>query len=175
MTIPKIATVACIALALLAPTSAFARHHHRAHASIDANGNDSVTYLPHPAGCPAIRFCGCGAGHALGLSGWNYNLASNWPSHYHGSTPVAYWSHGHVAIIRQSYGDGTALLEDYNSGGHASRLHRRSIAGAQILGGGGAGAYASTEHSARRHRSHRHERYAVAESPAAPDVAIGVH
>ena len=175
MTIPKLALAACIATLMLAPTSAFARHHHRAHASIDANGNDSVTYLPHPAGIRRTAFCGAGAHYALTgeiVNGGTWAIADYWPGHYHGSVPVAHWS-GHVAIIRQMYGDGTALMEDYNSGGHQSRLWRRSLAGAQILGGG-AGAYASTDHSARRHR-HHHERYAVAESPAAPDVALGVH
>ena len=174
MTIPKLA-LAALAILALAPTSAFARHHHRAHASIDANGNDSVTYLPHPAECSYLRtrFCGCGARNALGISDRRYDVAGYWAGHYTGPTLVASWGY-HVAIIRELYGDGTALLEDYNSGGHMSRLHRRSIAGAQILGGS-AGAYASSEFHARSRHSHAHTRYAVAEPPAAPDVAAGAH
>src|ERR1041385_7700939 len=45
---------------LLAASCAHARprHHHR-HA-VDANGN-VVAMLPHPSGCPARAFCGCGA------------------------------------------------------------------------------------------------------------------
>ena len=173
MTIPKLA-LAALAILALAPTSAFARHHHSRHHAIDANGNDSVTYLPHPAGCSylRIRFCGCGARNALGIDDRRYDVAGYWADHYRGSTPVASWGY-HVAIIRELYGDGTALLEDYNSGGHMSRLHRRSIAGAQILGGS-AGAYASSEFRARSRHSHAHTRYAVAEQ-AAPDVAVGAH
>ena len=160
-----------VATLALGPAQARPRHHFPAR--IDANGNDSVTYLPHPAGCPRIAFCGCGARKALGIDDARLNLANNWPRLYRGSTPIAHWSH-HVAIVREMYGDGTALLEDYNSGGHLSRLHRRSIAGAQILGGG-AGAYASSESRARNRHSHVHTRYAVAEPPAAPDVAVGAH
>lgn len=93
-----------------------------------------VKFLPHPAGCPRTLFCGCGARKSLGISDVRLNLASNWTRFYHGITQVAVWP-GHVAIIRQNFNDGTALLEDYNSGGHLSRLWRQPLRGAKIVGG----------------------------------------
>ena len=92
--------------------------------------------LPHPSGCPRSLFCGCGARKDLGIDDVRLNLASNWPHYYHGSTRVAVWAH-HVAIIEQDLGNGMALLRDYNSGGHQSRRHVRSISGARIVGGNG--------------------------------------
>ena len=109
---------------------------------MDAHGNRAVAngevhYLPHPPGVRRTQFCGAGAWYALTgqvVNGGTWAIADYWPGHYHGSTPVAHWP-GHVAIIRQNYGNGTALMEDYNSGGHKSRLWVRSLAGARIIGG----------------------------------------
>ena len=90
--------------------------------------------IPNPAGCPRRAFCGCGARMDLGIADTRLNLAWNWTRYYHGSTPVAVWSH-HVAIIERFLGNHMAMLRDYNSGGHQSRRHIRSIAGARIVGG----------------------------------------
>jgi len=106
------------------------RHRHR--------GGKVVSYLPHPSGCPRVAFCGCGAYKAITgqvVPRGTWALANYWPGHYHGSTPVAWWR-GHVAVVRQFLGNGMALVEDYNSGGHQSRLHVRDIRHARILGGG---------------------------------------
>ena len=122
------------ALVLAVSTAAEARSHHghRYHRiALDANANE--TFLPHPAGCPARLFCGCGARKHLGIDDPRLNLAANWPRLYHGSTPVAVWD-GHVAVIDRMTGPNSAMLYDYNSGGHLSRYHERSLAGARIIG-----------------------------------------
>ena len=147
------AAIAALLFAFVS-TSAQARHHHYSHhrshhyahhrhGGGGVSGGD-VTYLPHPPGVRGSAFCGAGAHYALTgevVNAGTWAIADYWPAHYHGSTPVAHWS-GHVAIIRQNYGDGTALMEDYNSGGHQSRLHQRSIAGYTIVNPYG-GRYAS--------------------------------
>lgn len=102
-----------------------------------SNGYDiaSVTYLPHPSGCPSRAFCGCGARKHLGIDDVRLNLAANWLRYYTGSTRVAVWR-GHVAVIDRMTGPTTAMLYDFNSGGHLSRYHERDISRARIVGGG---------------------------------------
>ena len=46
---------------------------------------------------------------------------------------VAIFGRHHVAYIETVYGDGTALLYDPNSGGRATRVHRRSLSGLHIV------------------------------------------
>lgn len=121
-----------IALALVAsPTNARPRHHHRSAASYD-----SGTVVAHPAGCPRTAFCGCGVsvrvfGHSI-RSLW---LASAWrrfPRTSPAPGMVAIWSH-HVAYIINLDANGNADLYDPNSGGHATRIHTRSLSGAIIV------------------------------------------
>lgn len=88
----------------------------------------------HPAGCPSRAFCGCGAAKYLGLSDRALWLAREWlrfPPATPGPGTVAVWRH-HVAVIIEYLGGGQARLYDANSGGHATRIHVRSIAGASI-------------------------------------------
>ena len=42
------------------------------------------------------------------------------------------WGTRHVAIIREYYGDGTAMLYDANSGNGQTRVHRRRIAALNV-------------------------------------------
>lgn len=95
------------------------------------------TILPHPGGCPRTAFCGCAASiEAFGHSVRNLWLAANWllfPRAAPAPGMAAVFGRHHVAIIREVYGDGTALLYDGNSGHHLTRLHRRSIARATIV------------------------------------------
>lgn len=106
-------------------------------------------FLPHPAGCPARAFCGCGAMKHLGLSDKRLYKASNWPRYYQGSTRVAVWRR-HVAVIDRMTGPNTAMLYDYNSGGHRSRYHERSLRGARIIGGS---AFAASETPAQDYQA----------------------
>lgn len=120
------ATVA-LTVALATPTSARPLRPHAARLEVG-------TLLAHPAGCPRIAFCGCGAASHLGLHDRRLWLARNWPRYYRGSTPVAVWR-GHVAVIDHMTGPHTAMVYDYNSGGHRSRYWERDLRGARIVGG----------------------------------------
>jgi hypothetical protein len=89
----------------------------------------------HPAGCPSVSFCGCGAsvrvfGHPVrGL--W---LAANWfryPSAQAASGMVAVRRH-HVMVIERVTGRGRAVVYDANSGHHRTQVHEVSLAGYSI-------------------------------------------
>lgn len=92
--------------------------------------------VAHPAGCPRTRFCGCGVSvRVFGRPVRDLYLAANWrrfPS-AHAAAGMVAWRHGHVFYIEQSYGDGTVLAYDPNSGRHLTRVHRRSLAGYRVV------------------------------------------
>jgi hypothetical protein len=96
--------------------------------------------VPHPTGCPTIQFCGCGVSvKVFGRPVRNLYAASAWrrfPRAAAGPGMVAIWGSRHVAYIISVDGD-EALLYDPNSGGHETRVHRRSLAGATIVNPGG--------------------------------------
>ena len=88
-----------------------------------------------PAGCPR-SFCGCGAsirvfGHVVpGL-----NLASNW-LHFPRAAPapgMVAARHGHVFVLEQHLEGDTWMAYDANSGGHATRIHARSLRGYTVV------------------------------------------
>lgn len=131
------------AMVLLATVAHAHPRHHR------FVGYDSGEIVSHPAGCPWNLFCGCGAaerafGHFVPQSSGLW-LASSWlafPRAAPGPGMAAVWS-GHVAIIESYEGGDVAVLYDANSGGHLTRIHRASIAGARIVNPHGGKAYAS--------------------------------
>jgi hypothetical protein len=93
-----------------------------------------------PAGCPR-SFCGCGAsirvfGHIVpGL-----NLAANWlrfPRTAPAPGMVAA-RRGHVFVLEQHVDGDTWMAYDANSGGHATRLHARSLRGYAVVNPRGA-------------------------------------
>jgi hypothetical protein len=92
--------------------------------------------LVHPLGCPARAFCGCGASvRVFGRPVRSLWLAANWfkfPRTSPGPGMVAVRRH-HVFVLEQSLGGNTWLAYDANSGGHATRIHARSIAGYVIV------------------------------------------
>lgn len=92
--------------------------------------------LAHPEGCPRRTFCGCGASvHLFGRPIRSLFLASNWlkfPRSAPGYNKVAV-RRGHVFVLKQDIGGTTWLVYDANSGGRATRLHPRSIAGYTIV------------------------------------------
>ena len=96
--------------------------------------------VPHPSGCPATQFCGCGVSvKVFGHPVRDLYLASAWrrfPRATARPGMVAIWGSRHVAYIISVDGD-EAMLYDPNSGGHATRIHRRSLAGATIVNPGG--------------------------------------
>lgn len=151
-----------IAAALAGPTGAEAKIHHRphihhrhshaaeashrraairmarrSHPSRKTNLRASLGQtVAHPPGCPWIRFCGCGVsvrvfGHAVR----DLFLAVNW-RRFAPAAPapgMVAWRRGHVFLIEEAYGDGTVLAWDPNSGGHQTRVHRRSLAGFRVV------------------------------------------
>lgn len=88
-----------------------------------------------PAGCPS-SFCGCGA--ALRVFGHivpELNLASNW-LRFPRTSPapgMVAARHGHVFVLEQPLGGDMWMAYDANSGGHATRMHARSLRGYTIV------------------------------------------
>ncbi|WP_441235448.1 hypothetical protein [Bradyrhizobium sp. 930_D9_N1_4] len=88
-----------------------------------------------PAGCPS-SFCGCGAAiRVFGRVVPELNLASNWlrfPRAAPAPGMVAA-RRGHVFVLEQSLGGDMWMAYDANSGGHATRMHARSLRGYTIV------------------------------------------
>ena len=84
-----------------------------------------------PAGCPR-SFCGCGASiRVFGRIVPGLNLASNWlrfPRTAPAPGMVAA-RRGHVFVLEQHVEGDTWMAYDANSGGHATRIHARSLRG----------------------------------------------
>jgi hypothetical protein len=120
-------------LALSLPAEA--RHHHKRH--FVSTGS---VIGGRPANCPRA-YCGCGASlHLFGRIIPALNLAANWlrfPRAEPAPKMVAVRRH-HVFVLEQHIGGNVWLAWDANSGGHAIRLHARSIAGYQIVNPSGA-------------------------------------
>jgi hypothetical protein len=99
-------------------------------------GRPRAVILPHPAGCPARLFCGCGAAvRSFGRPIRELWLAANWfrfPRAAPGPGRVAVKRH-HVFVLEQHLVGDLWLVFDANSGGHTTQLHARSIAGFVIV------------------------------------------
>jgi len=109
--------------------------HRRVHTGRPAH-TLSERVIAHPAGCPARAFCGCGAAmRVFGRPVRNLWLAANW-FHFPRSMPapgmVAVRRH-HVFVIETHIHGNLWLTYDANSGGHATRIHARSIEGYTIV------------------------------------------
>lgn len=111
---------------------------HARHDRADANGNGTV-FLPHPAGCPPVEFCACGAavrvfGHSIrdlwAVSTWRRLFARAAPAP--GNVALEH-SHSHLFVLEEQVRGDLWLTSDYNSGGHQSRRHVRSIAGLEVV------------------------------------------
>lgn len=103
-------------------------------ATMIAAGGDRVVG-GRPAGCPS-SFCGCGA--ALRVFGHvvpELNLASNW-LRFPRTSPapgMVAARRGHVFVLEQHLGGDTWMAYDANSGGHATRMHARSLRGYTVV------------------------------------------
>jgi hypothetical protein len=92
--------------------------------------------LPHPSGCPRRLFCGCGAAvEVFGIPRRDLWLAANWLKFPRAAPApgMAAARHGHVFVLKQQLPSGQWLVADYNSGGHSSRLHVRSLRGYTVV------------------------------------------
>lgn len=102
----------------------------------DYSGHAEPQLLPHPSGCPARAFCGCGASvEVFGHSVRELWLASNWfrfPRAAPAPGMVAVRRH-HVFVIREVRDDNMVLAYDANSGGRQTRIHLRSLAGYTVV------------------------------------------
>jgi hypothetical protein len=88
-----------------------------------------------PSGCPH-SFCGCGASiRVFGRIVPELNLAANWlrfPRTAPAPGMVAA-RRGHVFVLEQHVEGDTWMAYDANSGGHATRIHARSLRGYTIV------------------------------------------
>ena len=95
-----------------------------------------VTIVAHPSGCPSRAFCGCGAAvRVFGRPIRELWLARNWfkfPRTSPASGMVAVRRH-HVFVLEAHLGGNVWQVFDANSGGHATRIHARSIEGYVIV------------------------------------------
>jgi hypothetical protein len=88
-----------------------------------------------PVGCP-YSFCGCGASiRVFGRIVPGLNLASNWlrfPRTAPAPGMVAA-RRGHVFVLERHVEGDTWMAYDANSGGHATRIHTRSLRGYTVV------------------------------------------
>lgn len=102
------------------------------------SASDLSEIVAHPPGCPHRAFCGCGAAvRVFGSPVRSLWLAANWyrfPRSSPAPGTVAIRSGGHhVMVLEVDLGGGIWQVYDANSGGHATRIHARSIAGYTIV------------------------------------------
>ena len=105
------------------------------HAVAEANSGRGQIVGGRPAGCPRT-FCGCGASiRVFGRIVPGLNLASNWlrfPRTAPAPGMVAA-RRGHVFVLEQHVGGDVWMAYDANSGGHATRIHARSLRGYTVV------------------------------------------
>ena len=104
-------------------------------ASVEVQGSAGQVIAGRPPGCPH-SFCGCGASlRVFGRIVPGLNLASNWlrfPRTAPAPGMVAA-RHGHVFVLERHVGGDTWMAYDANSGGHATRIHARSLRGYTVV------------------------------------------
>lgn len=103
-------------------------------ARIETEG--AIKLLPHPQGCPRRAFCACGAAVEV----FGKPIRSLWPSVAWFKFPrtsaaprMVAARRGHVFVLVSHVVGNNWLVNDYNSGGHMSRQHIRSITGYTIV------------------------------------------
>jgi hypothetical protein len=104
-------------------------------AMAEVSGGRGEVVGGRPAGCPH-SFCGCGASiRVFGRIVPGLNLASGWlrfPRTAPAPGMVAA-RRGHVFVLEQHVGGDTWMAYDANSGGHATRIHARSLRGYTVV------------------------------------------
>jgi hypothetical protein len=104
-------------------------------AMVEANSGRGQIVGGRPAGCPR-SFCGCGASmRVFGRIVPGLNLASNWlrfPRTAPAPGMVAA-RRGHVFVLERHVEGDMWMAYDANSGGHATRIHVRSLRGYTVV------------------------------------------
>lgn len=158
------------------------RYHHHYHHAHRYNRIPAVhslantTMLPHPAGCPHVAFCGCGA--ALDVFGHDVRelwLAANWykfPRAEPAPGMVAVVQH-HVSVLAEHIQGSVWMVKDYNGGQHQSYLHPRNIASMTIVNphGGASNTPRIVHHQERTYRGYRNHLIDLGISNRAADRA----
>jgi hypothetical protein len=100
---------------------------------VDAAGAQIVS--GRPSGCPR-SFCGCGTAlRVFGRVVPELNLAANW-LRFPRTSPapgMVAARRGHVFVLEQHVEGDTWMAYDANSGGHATRIHARSLRGYTVV------------------------------------------
>ena len=101
----------------------------------EVNAGNGQVVGGRPSGCPS-SFCGCGASlRVFGRIVPGLNLAANWLRFPR--TPPAPGMvaarRGHVFVLEQQVEGDTWMAYDANSGGHATRIHARSLRGYTVV------------------------------------------
>lgn len=111
-------------------------------------GVTHASVVAHPAGCPRVAFCGCGASvEVFGKPVRELFLARNWfrfPRAAPAPGMVAV-RRGHVFVLRHHISGSTWMTYDANSGRRMTRVHPRSIAGLTIVNPHGSSRWAAAE------------------------------
>lgn len=101
----------------------------------EASGGSGHSVGGRPAGCPRA-FCGCGVAiRVFGHIVPELNLASNW-LRFPRTSPapgMVAARRGHVFVLEQHVGGDIWMAYDPNSGGHATRVHARSLRGYVVV------------------------------------------
>ena len=101
----------------------------------EANVPTGQTLGGRPQGCPR-SFCGCGAAiRVFGRIVPDLNLAANW-LRFPRTSPapgMVAARRGHVFVLEQHLGGDMWMAYDANSGGHATRIHARSLRGYAVV------------------------------------------
>jgi hypothetical protein len=100
-------------------------------------GDFGMAYLPHPSGCPAIKFCACGASVRL----FGRSIRGLWPVSAWYAFPRAMAAPGrvviphphHLYVLEYQISGPIWMTSDYNSGDHESRRQPHDISGMIIV------------------------------------------
>jgi hypothetical protein len=105
------------------------------YATISANPDNGRVVGGRPSGCPHA-YCGCAASlRIFGRIVPSLNLASSW-LRFPRTSPapgMVAARHGHVFVLESHVQGDTWIAYDGNSGGHATRIHARSLRGYTIV------------------------------------------
>jgi hypothetical protein len=107
----------------------------RAYATISTNPRNGQVVGGRPSGCPNA-YCGCAASlRVFGRILPGLNLASSW-LRFPRTSPapgMVAARHGHVFVLESHVEGDTWMAYDGNSGGHATRIHARSLRGYTVV------------------------------------------